>query len=58
MDLERLTNKTREALSTAQEIAVNRGHQVVGPKHLLSALLDQEEGLAGRFLEHAGIDAA
>ncbi len=58
MDLERFTNKSREALATAQEVAVNRGHQVVGPKHLLSALLDQEEGFAGRFLEHAGIDPA
>ena len=58
MDLERLTTKSREALTTAQEIAVNHGHQVVGPKHLLSALLDQEEGLTGRFLEHAGIDPA
>ena len=58
MDLERFTNKSREALATAQEVAVNRGHQVVGPKHLLSALLDQEEGITGRFLEHAGIDPA
>ncbi len=58
MDLERLTNKSREALSTAQEVAVNRGHQVVGPKHLLLALLEQEEGLTGRFLEHAEIDPA
>ncbi len=56
MDLERLTNKTREALNTAQEIAVNRGHQVVGPKHLLLALLEQEEGMAGKFLEHAEVD--
>ena len=56
MNLDRITNKTREALTTAQELAVNRGHQVVGPKHLLAALLDQEDGLAGRFLEHAGLD--
>ncbi len=58
MELERFTNKSREALASAQEVAVNRGHQVVGPKHLLSALLDQEEGITGRFLEHAGIDPA
>jgi len=56
MDIERLTNKSREALTTAQEVAVNRGHQVVGPKHLLLSLLEQEEGLTGRFLEHAEID--
>ncbi|MFU8794512.1 MAG: Clp protease N-terminal domain-containing protein, partial [Dethiobacteria bacterium] len=56
MDLNKFTNKSREALSAAQEIAANRGHQVVGPKHLLSALLDQEEGLAGRFIEHATVN--
>lgn len=56
MDLNKFTNKSREALSAAQELAANRGHQVVGPKHLLAALLDQEEGLAGRFVEHAAVD--
>jgi ATP-dependent Clp protease ATP-binding subunit ClpB len=50
MDLNRLTNKSREALSAAQELAINSGHQIVGPKHLLAALLDQEEGLAARFI--------
>jgi len=58
MDLNRFTNKSREALSAAQEIAANRGHQVIGPKHLLAALLDQEDGLAGRFIQHSGADAA
>ncbi len=58
MDLNRFTNKSREALTAAQEIAANRGHQVVGPKHLLAALLDQEEGLAGRFIQHSGADTA
>ncbi len=56
MDLNRLTNKSREALSAAQELAVNSGHQVVGPKHLMAALLDQEEGLAGKFIQHAGVE--
>ncbi|MGM0688085.1 MAG: ATP-dependent chaperone ClpB [Bacillota bacterium] len=58
MDLNRFTNKSREALSAAQEIAANRGHQVIGPKHLLAALLDQESGLADRFIQHSGADAA
>jgi len=58
MDLNRFTNKSREALAAAQEIAANRGHQVVGPKHLLAGLLDQEDGLAGRFVQNSGADAA
>jgi ATP-dependent Clp protease ATP-binding subunit ClpB len=56
MDLNKFTNKSKEALSASQELAANRGHQVVGPKHLLSAMLDQEDGLTGRFIEHAGVD--
>ncbi len=58
MDLNRFTTKSREALSASQELAANRGHQVVGPKHLLVALLDQEGGLAERFLQHSGADGA
>ncbi len=58
MDLNRFTNKSREALAAAQEIAANRGHQVVGPKHLLAGLLDQEDGLAGRFVQNSGADSA
>jgi ATP-dependent Clp protease ATP-binding subunit ClpB len=58
MDLNRLTNKSREAFSAAQELAINSGHQVVGPKHLLAALLDQEEGLAARFIQHAAVNVA
>ena len=57
MDLNRFTNKSKEALAAAQEIAANRGHQVVGPKHLLAALLDQEDGLAGRIIQNSGADA-
>ncbi len=58
MDLNRLTNKSREALSSAQDLAVNNGNQVVGPKHLLAALLSQEEGLAARFIQHAEVEVA
>ncbi|MFO8192981.1 MAG: ATP-dependent chaperone ClpB [Bacillota bacterium] len=58
MDLNKFTNKSKEALAAAQEEAANRNHQVVGPKHLLAALLNQEEGLAGKFIQHTGTDPA
>ncbi len=58
MDLNRLTNKSREAFLAAQKLAVDNGHQVVGTKHLLAALIEQEEGFAVRFIQHAGVDAA
>ncbi len=56
MDLNRFTQKSKEALGAAQQEAAERHHQVIGPKHLLFALLAQEDGLAARLLEHTGID--
>jgi len=55
MDLNRLTRKTQEALSQAQNLAVQYGHQQVEPEHLLLALLQQPEGLIPRFLQKMGV---
>lgn len=56
MDLSHFTEKSRGALESAQSLAADRHHQEVTSKHLLAALLEQEGGMAGHFLEHAGID--
>ncbi|HMB70946.1 MAG TPA: ATP-dependent chaperone ClpB [bacterium] len=56
MNPEKLTRKTREALEAAQAEALRRSHQEVDGEHLLSALLAQEDGLAPRLLERAGVD--
>ena len=56
MDLNRFTIKSREALAAAQQIAVDSHHQVVGPNHLMAALLDQKEGIAPRLLQQAGVN--
>jgi ATP-dependent Clp protease ATP-binding subunit ClpB len=55
MDINRFTQKSREALNSAQQLAASRHHQEVSGKHLLAALLAQEGGIIPRFLEHAGI---
>jgi ATP-dependent Clp protease ATP-binding subunit ClpB len=51
MDLNRMTQKSQEALSQAQSLAVSYGHQEVDGEHLLFALLQQERGLIPRLLE-------
>jgi ATP-dependent Clp protease ATP-binding subunit ClpB len=56
MDINRYTQKSREAINEAQQIAAERHHQEITAKHLLAALLQQEGGMAPRFLEHAGVD--
>jgi len=40
----------------AQQAAAERHHQEVAGKHVLVALLNQEGGMAVRFLEHAGVN--
>jgi ATP-dependent Clp protease ATP-binding subunit ClpB len=56
MDMNRLTQKSQEALHDAQTKAVRLGHTEVDGEHLLLALLDQPEGLVPRLIEAAGAD--
>jgi ATP-dependent Clp protease ATP-binding subunit ClpB len=58
MRLDKFTIKAREALAAAQELAGSRGHQELTPEHLLTALLDQQEGVAGALLRKVGVDPA
>jgi ATP-dependent Clp protease ATP-binding subunit ClpB len=57
MDPEKLTQKSQEALHDAQTKALRFGHTEIDTEHLLLALLDQPEGLVGRLLERAEVDA-
>ena len=50
MNMEKLTNKTREALSGARQIALERRNTELKNIHVLAALLKDENGLAGSIL--------
>jgi ATP-dependent Clp protease ATP-binding subunit ClpB len=54
MRLDRLTNKTREALQVAQGAATQRGNPELLPEHLLVALFEQVEGIAPAIVNKAG----
>src|SRR5919107_1916737 len=56
MDLEKLTERARGFLQTAQTIAVREHHQRIAPAHLLKALLDDEQGMAAGLIQAAGGD--
>ena len=58
MDINKLTQKSQEALAEAQSIATRMGHIEVDGEHLLMALIDQPEGLVPRLLDQAGADTA
>ncbi|HEX7478489.1 MAG TPA: ATP-dependent chaperone ClpB [Polyangiales bacterium] len=54
MRLDRLTNKTREALQAAQNDATERGNPELLPEHLLAALLAQADGVTSALITKAG----
>src|SRR5215213_7617428 len=58
MNPNRYTEKAREAIVAAQEIAEEHSQQQVDAEHLLLALLDQEDGLAPELLRRAGANPA
>lgn len=50
MRVDKFTNKTREALQSAQQLAAEKGQSELTPEHLLWALLSQEGGVAPALL--------
>lgn len=56
MDINRLTQKSQEALAQAQARATSYGHVEVDGEHLLWALLSQQDGLVPSLLSRMGID--
>ncbi|QKV96413.1 ATP-dependent chaperone ClpB [Streptomyces sp. NA02950] len=56
MDMNRLTQRSQEALQGAQSMAMRLGQTEVDGEHLLLALLDQPGGLVPRLLDQLGAD--
>ena len=54
MDFEKLTDRARGFIQAAQTIAVREHHQRIAPAHLLTALLEDERGMAAGRLRAAG----
>ncbi len=55
MDTNRFTEKAQQALQAAQTTATRYGHQQIDAEHLLTALLEQEAGLATAVLNKAEV---
>ena len=54
MRLDKLTIKAQEAIQEAQQLAQSKGQQQIESVHLLSALIEQEQGIVGPILEKLG----
>jgi ATP-dependent Clp protease ATP-binding subunit ClpB len=58
MRLDRFTIKSQEALSSAQRIAEEEKNQEISTEHLLMAMLEDEQGIAGSVLKRIGANVA
>ena len=56
MNIEKFTDRAREMVQSAQAAALRSGHQRLMPEHLLSAMLDDDQGLAGNLIAASGGD--
>ena len=55
MNIEKFTNKSKEALVLAQDNARSNGNAEISSLHLLNALLNQNEGLIPSLIEKMGL---
>ena len=58
MRMDRFTTLAQEILSSAQSLAMGKGHAEMTPLHMLVAMLDSADSFAHSVLEKAGFDSA
>lgn len=58
MNLDRFTNKAREAVTNCRSLLTRFGHSQVTPEHLLLSVLEQEEGLGAKIIERLDANPA
>jgi ATP-dependent Clp protease ATP-binding subunit ClpB len=56
MRFDKFTLRVQEALQVALNLASQQGHQGIEPEHLLTAFLEQPEGIVGAVLKKLGAD--
>ena len=50
MNIEKFTTKFQQAIAEAQSLAIGKDNQFIEPVHLLSALLNQQDGSVAPIL--------
>jgi ATP-dependent Clp protease ATP-binding subunit ClpB len=54
MNIDLYSDRAKQAIQSAQSLALARQHQQLGPEHLLKVLLEEKDGLARTLIETAG----
>ena len=58
MNIEKFTTKFQQAIAEAQSLAIGKDNQFIEPVHLLSALLNQQDGSVAPILTASGVNIA
>lgn len=56
MNLDLYSDRAKQAVQSAQSLALARRHQQLAPEHLLKVLLEERDGLARKLIDQAGGD--
>ncbi len=54
MNIELYSDRAKQAIQSAQSLAMARRHQHLGPEHLLKVLLEEKDGLSRALIQSAG----
>ena len=54
MNIDLYSDRAKQAIQSAQSLALARRHQQLAPEHLLKVLLEEKDGLAGALIQSAG----
>src|SRR3954465_4679962 len=54
MNIDLYSDRAKQAIQSAQSLALARGHQQLAPEHLLKVLLEEKDGLSRALIQSAG----
>ena len=54
MNIDLYSDRAKQAIQSAQSLALARRHQQLGPEHLLKVLLEEKDGLGRTLIQSAG----
>jgi ATP-dependent Clp protease ATP-binding subunit ClpB len=54
MNIDLYSDRAKQAIQSAQSLALARSHQQLGPEHLLKVLMEEKDGLARQLIQSAG----
>jgi len=54
MNIDLYSDRAKQAVQSSQSLALARGHQQLGPEHLLKVLLEEKDGLSRALIQSAG----